>query len=156
MDKYVVHEFIGEKEEKMWEGSNMDTVLNITPKYFENSYKLEETMTFDELEKFIKEQQARGIGNIERFLNAKYERYAYPFAILILTIMGVIISSKKSRRGTGAQIAFGFTMAFVYLLFVIMSRSIAEGGTVSPMLAAWLPNLTFFGITVFMYFTVPR
>ena len=156
IDKYTVHEFIGERDEKMWEGSDMDTSLNITPKYFENNYKLEETMTFDELENFIVEQQARGVGNVERFLNTKYERYAYPFAILILTMMGVIISAKKSRRGTGPQIAFGFTMAFIYLLFVIMSRSIAAGGTVSPMLAAWLPNLTFFGITIFMYFTVPR
>ncbi|UZR94089.1 LptF/LptG family permease [Chondrinema litorale] len=156
IDKYTVHEFNGEKNEKMWEGTNMDTVLNITPKYFENSYKLEETMTFDELEHFIQEQKARGIGNVERFLNTKYERYAYPFAIIILTVMGVIISAKKSRRGTGVQIAFGFTMAFIYLLFVIMSRSIAAGGTVSPLIAAWLPNLTFCGITIFMYFTVPR
>jgi len=154
--EYTVHEFIGEKEEKMWTGTEMDTSLNITPKYFENNYKLEETMTFDELENFIQEQKARGVGNVERFLNTKYERYAYPFAIIILTVMGVIISAKKSRRGTGPQIAFGFTMAFIYLLFVIMSRSIAAGGTVSPMLAAWLPNLTFFGITIFMYFTVPR
>ncbi|MEM1136473.1 MAG: LptF/LptG family permease [Bacteroidota bacterium] len=156
IDKYKVHEFIGEREEKMWEGSDMDTVLNITPKYFKNNYKLEETMTFDELNNFINDQKARGIGNVERFLNTKYERYAYPFAIMILTLMGVIISAKKSRRGTGPQIAFGFTLAFIYLLFVIMSRSIAAGGTVSPMIAAWLPNLTFFTIAIFMYFTVPR
>ncbi|WP_020530711.1 LptF/LptG family permease [Flexithrix dorotheae] len=157
IDKYKVHTFEGDKE-RAWAGNNMDTMLNISPKYFENDYKLEETMTLKELENYIREEVERGVGNVERFLNTKYERYAYPFAIIILTIMGVTISAKKSRRGTGFQIALGFFLAFVYLLFVIMSRSLATGAPNETVIAfiAWLPNITFAFITSFLYFMVPK
>jgi len=155
IDKYRVFTFT-ENGGKIEEGSGMDTSLAITPKYFESNYNLEETMTFDELEQYIGEQQQRGVGEIERFLNAKYERYAYPFAILILTVMGVIISAKKSRQGTGFQIAIGFFLAFIFILLLIMSRNFATKGGVDPMLAAWIPNITFGFITLVMYFTVPR
>jgi lipopolysaccharide export system permease protein len=155
IEKYQVQEFNG-LNEKIFTGTNLDTALGLTPKYFESNYNLEETMTFAELEAFIQEQKMRGVGNIERFLNTKYERYAYPFAIILLTLMGVIMSAKKSRRGTGFQIALGFLLAFIYILFVIMSRSVASGGNVDPMLAAWLPNISFSVITVFLYFSVQK
>jgi lipopolysaccharide export system permease protein len=71
-------------------------------------------------------------------------------------MMGVIVSARKSRQGTGAQIAIGFLLAFIYILFVIMSRSIAQSGSISPMLAAWIPNIIFSIIASIMYFTVPR
>ncbi|MDW7694678.1 LptF/LptG family permease [Flammeovirgaceae bacterium SG7u.111] len=155
IDKYEVYEFDGKKEKK-WEGTNLDTALNVLPKYFENDYHLEETFTFEELDRFIAEQKLRGVGDIERFLSVKYERYAYPFAIIILTAMGVILSARKSRQGTGMQIAIGFMLAFVYIIFFIMSRNLAQKGGFDPMLAAWIPNIIFTFITTFMYFTVPR
>ena len=152
---YKVHSFEGQTE-KIWEGSDMDTALNVTPKYFESTFHLNETMTLDELDEFIENRIKTGAGGTESYLNEKHERYAYPFAIIVLTMMGVVVSAKKSRQGSGFQIAIGFMFAFFYIIFVMMSRSLASGGGVPPQLAAWLPNITFSIISVVMYFTVPR
>jgi lipopolysaccharide export system permease protein len=44
----------------------------------------------------------------------------------------------------------------VYILFYIMSKGIAESGSMPPVLAVWLPNIVFSAIAFVMYFTVPR
>ncbi len=137
-------------------GGTMDTTLNIYPRHFESTRYLNETMTLKELDQYIEEQADRGIGNVAVYQNEKYERYAYPFAIIVLTVMGVIVAARKSRQGSGVQIAFGFFLAFVFILFVVMSRSVGRAGSIEPMLAAWLPNITFSIIAAIMYFTVPR
>ena len=74
----------------------------------------------------------------------------------MLTIIGVILSSRKSRGGVGLQIALGFALAFVFIIFVIMSRSLAQVGDVPPMIASWIPLMIFSVIGAFLYKTVPR
>ena len=98
----------------------------------------------------------RGSDDIETYLIEKYERFSYPFAIIILTVIGVILSSRKARGGVGFQIALGFILAFIFIIFVIMSRSLAQVGDVPPMLAAWIPSLVFSFIGMILYKTVPR
>lgn len=137
-------------------GATLDTTLNLLPKDFESTYLLYETLTMPELNDYIDEQLNRGTGNIEPYLVEKYLRYTSPFAIIILTMIGVILSSRKSRQGTGYQIALGFLLAFVYILFFIMSRSVANTGNIDPLLATWLPNIIFAIIGVVLYKTVPR
>ncbi|MCS6832952.1 MAG: LptF/LptG family permease, partial [Flammeovirgaceae bacterium] len=154
-DRYRLHIYDGEKE-IVRQYFNLDTSFNVTPKYFESQYKLHETLTFPELETHIQEEIRRGVRNVNLFLNEKYERYAYPFAALILTFMGVIVSARKSRKGSGGQIALGFFLACVFVLSVVMSRTIAEKTNIDPMISAWIPNLTFLTISIIMFFTLPR
>jgi lipopolysaccharide export system permease protein len=155
LDNYVVRKFEGGKE-TVTRGANKDTVINLLPKDFASTYQLHETFTMSELDNYIDELKERGSENIEIYLIEKYERYTYPFAIVILTAIGVIVSARKTREGAGFQIAFGFLLAFIYILFVLMSRGIASVGSISPMLSAWIPNIIFSCIGVVMYKTVPR
>ncbi|GAB3831905.1 LptF/LptG family permease [Hymenobacter jeollabukensis] len=133
-----------------------DTTLNLYPKDFASTFKLQETMTMPELNAFIREKINRGADDTEIYLVEKYERYAYPFAIVILTVIGVIMSARKSRNGVGGQIALGFVLAFIYIGFVILSRNLALVGDMNPMLAAWVPNIVFSTIGLILYRFVPR
>ena len=90
------------------------------------------------------------------YLLEKYTRDTRPLAIVILTIIGVIVSARKSRRGVGWQVALGFFLAFVYLLFFMLAKGVAQSGNMNPILAVWLPNLVFTGIGVALYHTIPR
>ena len=155
LENYTLRKF-NKTKEILIHGLILDTILDLHPADFESKYELHTTLTMDELNSYIKQQKLRGAENIEVFLTEKYERYAYPFAVMILTIIGVIVSSRKSREGAGFQIAFGFMLAFVYIIFVIMSRNMVTAGGVTPLLAAWLPNLIFSAIGFLMYKTVPR
>jgi lipopolysaccharide export system permease protein len=155
LSSYTVHNFGPDGEEYM-EGVLMDTALNFKPDDFERQERLYETFTVSELNAYIAELQMRGAENIEPYIVERYERYAYPAAVIILALMGLITASRKSRRGTGVQTALGFVLAFVYILFVMMSRSIAQVGGFTPLLGAIFPSLVFAIIALVMYRNVPK
>jgi lipopolysaccharide export system permease protein len=70
--------------------------------------------------------------------------------------MGVFVSARKARGGTGYQIVLGFILAFIFLIFFLLSRTFAEAGSLSPLIAAWIPNIIFACIAILMYRAVPR
>ena len=133
-----------------------DTVLNLYPKDFASTYRLAETLTSPELNALIQEKINRGAADTAQFLSVKYERYAYPFDVIILTLIGVVLSARKSRAGVGGQIALGFVLAFVFIIFVMLSRNLASVGSMPPMLAAWIPGLIFSVIGLLLYRVVPK
>ena len=155
MDSHVLRTFNGEQE-TITKGGAIDTVINLFPKDFGSTYHLEQTFTLPELNEFIAQKKERGAEDIEIYLIEKYERYSYPFAIIILTVIGVILSARKARGGVGFQIAMGFILAFIFIIFVITSRSLAQVGDVPPMIAAWIPSIVFTGIGSLLYKYVPR
>ncbi len=137
-------------------GMAKDTALRLTPDDFDANYLYYEMLTNSELDKFIQEQESRGSDTVMPYKIERYLRLTYPFAIVILTIIGVIVSARKSREGAGFQIALGFLLAFVYIIFFIMSRSVAQRGGIDPLLACWMPNIIFTGIGLVLYRYVPR
>lgn len=150
------HSIAGDVE-RIDEGKTMDTTLAIHPSEFDNDYRSHDAMTIDELDEQIAKLKLRGASNVEVFQVEKYVRFTSPFAVLILTFMGVIVSSKKTRGGAGFQIALGFFLSFVYILLFIMSKTIAEaGGSIDPAISVWFPNILFGIIAMIMYKYVPR
>ena len=153
---YRIRTFLANGKEKLTYGTKLDTTLNLLPKDFDSKYQLQETFTMPELEETIDKVRSRGSDGIEVFLIEKYLRFANPFAVVILTVIGVIVSARKSRGGVGFQIALGFMLAFLYILFFMMSKGIAQSGGMPPLLAVWLPNIVFTFIGMILYRAVPR
>lgn len=134
----------------------LDTTLAIHPNEFDNDYRKYDGLTLTELNKYIKTLRSRGSAGIDVYEVEKYTRFASPFSIFILTFMGVIVSSRKSRGGTGAQIALGFALSFVFILFFMMFRTFAEAGSLPPAISVWIPAIIFGAISGVMYRYVPR
>ncbi|MFN8336588.1 MAG: LptF/LptG family permease [Cyclobacteriaceae bacterium] len=134
----------------------LDTTLAIHPNEFDNDYRKYDGLTLTELNKYIKTLKSRGSAGIDVYEVEKYTRFASPFSIFILTFMGVIVSSRKSRGGTGAQIALGFALSFVFILFFMMFRTFAEAGSLPPAISVWIPAIIFGAISGVMYRYVPR
>lgn len=151
----LIRTFSGEKESLKTLPAR-DTVLNLYPKDFASTYRLAETLTLPELNRYINQKIARGSDDTQVYLSEKYERYAYPYAMFILTVIGVIMSARKSRAGVGGQIALGFVLAFVFIIFVILSRNLAAVGTLSPLLAAWVPSIVFTLVGGVLYRVIPQ
>ncbi len=137
-------------------GFEMDTTIAIWPSDFENSYKLQETFTLPELNNYIELQQSRGADDTLKYIVERYVRYTQPFTVIILTFIGLIVSARKARGGAGFQIALGFLIAFVFIIFFIMARVTAEAGSMDPLLAIWIPNIIFSFVGLVMYYTIPR
>ena len=147
---------IKDMEEIYTVGKSLDTTLRIHPKDFASDYSRFETLTMNELYSYIDELKLRGADDIEVYEIEKYIRYTSPFAALILTFIGLGVSARKARGGAGFQIALGFLLAFIYIIFFIFSRTSAEAGSITPIIAIWIPNFIFTAIGVIIYQTVPR
>ncbi len=137
-------------------GISLDTALAIHPKEFESDYRKYDGLTMNELNEYIKTLRARGSAGIEVYEVEKYTRYASPFTIFVLTFLGVIVSARKSRGGTGFQIALGFVLSFIFILFFILFRTFAEAGSLPPFISVWIPALIFGSIALLLYRYVPR
>lgn len=144
------------KDQLITNQTSVDSTINLHPSDFESNHAVHETYTIPELRDRIALIESRGAEGVALFRIELYQRFATPFAVIILSIMGLIVSARKARGGVGVQIAIGFVLAFVYILFYILSKGIAEAGDMPPLLAVWLPNIVFSGIAAVLYFTVPR
>ena len=137
-------------------GTSMDTALVIHPKEFESDYRKYDGLTLNELDEQIRTLRARGSTGIELYEVEKYTRYTSPVTIYILVFMGLIVSARKSRGGTGPQIALGFLLSFIFILFFTLFRTFAENGSMPPQISVWVPNIIFGLISIAMYKYVPR
>lgn len=137
-------------------GASRDTSLVIHPKEFESDYRKYDGLTLNELSDYINMLRERGSTGVELYEVEMYTRYTAPFTIYILVFMGAIVSSRKSRGGTGLQIALGFLLSFMFILFFTLFRTFAENGALPPAIAVWVPNIVFGVISLFMYKYVPR
>ncbi len=137
-------------------GARIDSSLVIHPKEFESDYRKFDGMTIPELKDYIATLHSRGSTGVEAYEVELYSRYTSPFTIFILVFMGVIVSSRKSRGGTGLQIALGFALSFAFILFFTLFRTFAEAGSTPPILSVWIPNIVFTIISIAMYKYVPR
>src|SRR5690606_30329491 len=137
-------------------GDATDTTLVIHPKEFENDYRKYDGLTLNELNDYIRTLRERGSTGVEVYEVEKYTRYSAPITIFILVFMGAIVSSRKSRGGTGVQIVLGFLLSFIFILFFTLFRTFAESGSLPPAVSVWIPNLIFGIISIAMYKYVPR
>jgi lipopolysaccharide export system permease protein len=156
MSQQLVRSFRGNQDEVLQTIPARDTTLNLYPKDFANTYRLAETLTSPQLDDLIANKILRGADDTDQYLSVKFERYAYPFDILILTFIGVVLSARKSRGGVGGQIALGFVLAFIFIIFVMLSRNLAQVGSMPPLLAAWFPGMVFSVIGLVLYRLVPK
>ena len=74
---------------------------------------LKDKLTTPELKEFIRMEEIRGSEGLNTFKEERYHRDATPFSIIIMTMIGAIISTRKIRGGSGLQLAIGLVMASV-------------------------------------------
>lgn len=152
---YNIRDFQG-LIEKNSSGEKLDTMLILTPKDLIIGKHGGDQLTNKDLKEYINKQQERGVGNIQSFEVEYHRRFASIPAAFILTLIGVSLSARKVKGGIALNIAIGLGLAFTYILLFTVSSSYAVNGALSPLIAAWLPNIIFLPIAGFLYFKAPR
>jgi len=151
LNDYDIRKWIDGKEYYFsGKGMRLDTAISLYPSDFVYYTNDKEMMTSAELRRFIKYEQERGIG-FSRIMKSEYHRrWAEPFTIIILSVIGASISSRKIRGGMGLNLALGI---FIGALFVFLSKFALTFSTnlhMNPMLAMWLPNLVFGSVAIYL------
>ncbi len=102
-----------------------------------------ETMNTPALIRHINRETLRGTGTVGEAKIELWQRLLNPLAIIVMTFIGVAISSRKTRGGIGVHLAIGITLAFGFIVFMKVTTVFAINGTLTPFMAVLLPQLLF-------------
>lgn len=137
--------------DRITSGEAKDTVIALTITDLYENNRTVEKLSGEQLDKLIEKQKLRGDANVMYAEIEKHTRRSMPFSAIILTIMGVALSSRKRRGGTGWNLAIGIGLAFSYILFQRFSQMFVFTGAMPTLLAIWLPNMLYTIIAAVLY-----
>lgn len=129
----------------------MNLNLNVKPQELTRDEYLKDKLITPDLKRFIKMEELRGAEGLNTLKVERYRRDATPFAVLILTVIGVCVAAKKNRGGSGAPLAIGIVTAAFFVVMDKFSTVFSTKGNLPPMLAAWFPNIIFGIVAILMY-----
>ena len=154
--RYTKREFDSLDMETFTQYRNLDTLINLEVAELGEVNELIQTMNIRQLNEFLDQQRAKGSDSINIIEVEKHARYAYPLSTFILTLIGVSLSSRKVRGGTGLHIGIGTGLCFSYILFNRFFEEFAKSGSLPTGLAVWLPNIIYMVIAVYLYRKAPK
>jgi lipopolysaccharide export system permease protein len=153
--EYYIRDLKGIKD-SVYRGNRIDTTLTFEPKDFARDPSFVGTMTYSELNDYISLLKLQGSDELKLYELEKYRRFSDSFAIFILTLIGVSLSSQKIRGGIGMQIGLGLALSFSYILFMQFASQFSLKGDIEPMVAIWIPNVLYTIIALFLYKMAPK
>lgn len=129
--------------------------LNFRPSDLASVQKPPEEMSYRELKLFIREVKRNG-GNPRQWLVDLYMKIAFPFSNLIIVMFGAPLASTKRR--SGAMVGFGISLAICFLYFGIIriGQSLGHNGRLTPWLGAWIGNILFGSVAVYLLYRAER
>lgn len=148
--KNYMRRTIVDGREQIETGKELDTVFNIKPINLNQDAFVSETMSYRDLHNFIKEEKVRGSSLVAHYQIEQHKRFANPLGIIILTFLGLSVSSRKNARGVGVHLFMGMGLAFTFIFLQQVSTVFSVSGGLPPVLGTWIPNLIFLSIAIFM------
>jgi LPS export ABC transporter permease LptG/LPS export ABC transporter permease LptF len=123
------------------------------PGYFKSAVPDAEQMTYGELRAYIARLRASG-SDVVPFLVALQRKVAFPLVTVIMTLIAVPFAVTTGRRGALYGIGVGIVLALVYWVALSVFGALGAGGLLSPILAAWAPNVLFSAVAMYGMLTV--
>ena len=142
--------------ERVIRSNELMVSYNFKPRDLRKDEYLKDQMPTPELDEFIKLERLRGSEMLSTLLVERYNRDAIPVSVLILTIIGAVLASRKIRGGSGLHLAIGVVISVLYILFSRFSLVFATKGSFTPFLAAWTPNIIFGILAFYLYKKAPK
>lgn len=85
------------------------------------------------------------------YLTQWHYRWALPFASLVTVLLAAPLAIHFSRRGPGGGIFLAVILSALMLLLSNIVLAFGEAGIIQPAAAAWLPNLTFGSLAMYLF-----
>ncbi len=152
LTSYLEKTINSDQTEKLGNGDSMTKSFGHPPEELFPDVLLGQNKTTPELIKFIDREKEKGNANLNSYLNELYQRTSMPLSVIILTFLGLSLSSQKKRGGLGVNLAIGIALAFVFVFSFEVLKVVSENKTLTPLLAMWLPNLVFGPVALYLYF----
>lgn len=85
-----------------------------------------------------------------------HRRFALPTACLVLALVGIPLGLSSKKSGKSGGFVLTILLVFAYYVVSLIGVSLARQGRVSPWFGAWLADLAFFALALFLLFRAER
>ena len=123
------------------------------PRFFNTPEPDADRMTYGELKRYTTQLKTSGYSVIGYMVQLQ-RKIAFPFVTVIMTLLALPFAVTTGRRGALYGIGIGIVMAIVYWIALSVFAALGSGGAMSPILAAWAPNILFSAAAAVMLLTV--
>ncbi len=130
--------------------------ISLRPDELRRDEYLKDKLTSPLLSSFIRREELRGREGLNVLKVELYRRSAIAFSVILLTLIGAIIASRKTRGGSGVHLGLGVAIAAVFILSDRFSTVFATNGNFPPLVAAWTPNFVFSFVAFWLYRKAPK
>jgi lipopolysaccharide export system permease protein len=156
-ENYYWRYYLSNGKERIQKGLETTLKLPMHPDDFGNTLEGEDisTLTTPELKKYITTEQQRG-REVAALEMEVWKRTTAPATTLVLTLIGLSLSSRKKRGGIGLNLAIGIGLSFSYILMDRFSSIFAAQNTMPAFIAAWIPTFIFGFIALYLIRLAPK
>ena len=123
------------------------------PEYFQTEQPVAEMMTVAQLRRYIEELSASGL-NVAHLAVDLQHKLAFPFVTLVMTLLAIPFGVSTGRRGALYAVGLGIVLALSYWIVMSLFVALGKSGLLSPLLAAWTPNIIVLGAAGYVFLTV--
>ncbi len=135
----------------------LDTLeFSFTAKELGESTQALELMTLPEHRAFLKARERGGFESSDEAIVKYHTKLSFPFACLIVILIGVPLSAQKKRSGIALEAGISILVGFLYMGVQQVFGTLGYKGAVNPILAAWMPNMIFFAVGLYMLFKAQK
>ena len=116
-----------------------------------------ELMTFHDIRAYSRRRLQQGSAQAARLKTDYYGRIAFPFVTVVMVLVGIALSLRRSgTRGGGMAMGIGQALAVGFCFWTMHSIAIAlgRGGALTPLIAAWMGNILFLSFGLYLMFKV--
>ena len=113
-----------------------------TPEYFKKEVRLASQMNYPELRNYIDDLQISGF-DVSSLTVDLYRKFSFPIVTVIMAIIAVPFSFITGRRGAFYGIGISIVIGISYWGIFELFDKLGGISQLSPMIAAWFPNLIF-------------
>jgi len=110
--------------------------------YFTTQQPDERFMSYSQLRDYTARLRTSGL-DISGQLVALERKLSFPFVTIVMTLLAIPFAVTTGRRGAMYGIGVGIALAISYWVAISMFAALGAGGLVTPVLAAWAPNMLF-------------
>ncbi|GAC1384626.1 MAG: LptF/LptG family permease [Ginsengibacter sp.] len=152
----IMEENVNPMSQKIIHEASMYVSYNFKPRDLQRDEYMKDKMPTSDLNEFIQLEKLRGSEIVNTLLVEKYNRDAIPASVLVLTIIGAVLASRKRKGGSGYHLLMGVIICITYILVSRFAIVFAIKANFNAFLAAWIPNVLFGGIALYLYRISPK
>jgi len=127
--------------------------LNRTPAEFLEEGRNPEELSLKELNKYIASSIEKGNQTQKSILKLKtkyFLKIALPFSCLLFPFIAAPLGMNPQRGTSTVGMGLSMILVLIYYILTTIATNVAENGLLPPSLAAWIPNVAFLLVGIYL------